>query len=129
RQRKPPASKKSKSKKSPPKPPASKQRRSTFQCPVCGKLLYVGATKCPGCDVVFSTGQKVPAAQKPSRAAAPGIVYCQKCNYKIPSTDKFCRRCGSTRPKNTGTTVSWQEFQAKEKKDGLVSWDEYSGRN
>ena len=132
RQRKPPASKKSKSKKSPPKPPASKQRRSTFQCPVCGKLLYVGATKCPGCDVTFSSGQKVPAAQKPSRpparAAAPGIVYCQNCNYKIPPTDKFCRRCGSTRPKE-GTTVSWQEYQAKEKKGGLVSWDEYSGRN
>ncbi|MCK5397276.1 MAG: zinc ribbon domain-containing protein [Thermoplasmata archaeon] len=122
--KKPPAKKKS-----PPKPPASKQRRSTFQCPVCGKLLYVGATKCPGCNVTFSTGQKIAAPKKPEYSA-PVAEFCQNCNYNIPSTDKFCRRCGAPRPKGTGSaTVSWQEFQAREKKDGLVSWDEYSGRN
>jgi len=138
------ASKKSPTRKSPPKSPASspkapskkvaKQRRSTFQCPVCGKQLYVGTSKCPGCDVAFDIGQKAPVARTapskpPARAAAPGIVYCQKCNYKIPPADKFCRRCGSKRPHGTGSpTVSWQEFQAREKKDGIVSWDEYSNR-
>ncbi len=127
--------KKSAAKKSPPKQPTpkktSKQRRSTFSCPVCGKLLYVGASRCPGCDMVFSTGQKVPKSPPKSQArvTAPGIVYCQKCNYKIPPVDKFCRRCGSTRPYGSGTTVSWQEFQTREHKGGLVSWDEYSGRN
>ncbi len=116
-------------KKSSPKPPASKTRRSTFQCPVCGKLLYVGASRCPGCDVIFNTDtRKAKSPPKPqARAAAPGIVYCLKCNYKIPPVDKFCRRCGASRP--SGTTVSWQEFQTKEHKDGLVSWDEYSGSN
>lgn len=122
--------KKSTSKKSPAKPPASKTRRSTFQCPVCGKLLYVGASKCSGCDVTFSDGQKVPATKSPPKsqamAAAPGIVHCPKCNYNIPPVDKFCRRCGASRP--GGSTVSWQEFQSKEHKDGLVFWDEYSGR-
>lgn len=119
-------------KKVPSKQPASKQRRSTFQCPVCGKLLYVGTSVCPSCDVSFSAGRKVPTKKSPprqqARAAAPGIVYCQKCNYSIPPTDKFCRRCGSTRPKGSGTTVSWQDFQAKGQNDGLVSWDEYSKR-
>ena len=122
--------KKSKSKKSPPKSPSRKTRRSTFQCPVCGKLLYVGTSKCPGCDVVFNEETRK-AKSKPiqkERAAAPGIVYCIKCNSKIPPVDKFCRRCGATRP-HSGTTVSWKEFQTREKKDGLVSWDEYSGRN
>lgn len=126
-QRSPP--KKSRSKKRPPKPPASKARRSTFQCPVCGKLLYVGTSRCPGCDVIFNVDtRKAKSPPKPkARAAAPGIVYCLKCNYKIPPADKFCRRCGATRP--GGTTVSWQEFQTREHKGGLVSWDEYSGRN
>ena len=64
--------KKSKStKKSPPKPPANKTRRSIFQCPVCGKMLYVGASKCPGCDVSFSTGQKTPAAKSTPRSSWP----------------------------------------------------------
>ena len=123
--------KSSSAKKSAPKSPASKTRRSTFQCPVCDKLLYVGASKCPGCDVTFSTGQKVPVTKKPAkpkaRAVAPEVVNCLKCNYKIPPEDKFCRRCGATKPH--GSTVSWQEFQSKEHKDNLVSWDEYSGRN
>ncbi|MCK5397608.1 MAG: hypothetical protein KAJ33_05105 [Thermoplasmata archaeon] len=131
--KKPKASKKSASsttiaKKSPPKSPAGRQRRSTFQCPVCSKLLYVGATKCPGCNVIFNTGQKVPATKKPTRSA-PQEVFCQSCNFKIPPTDKFCRRCGAPRPKGTGSaTVSWQEFQAREQKGSLVSWDEYSNR-
>ena len=133
RQRAPPkksAPKSSAAKKSPPKPPASKQRRSTFQCPVCGKLLYMGTSRCPGCDVIFNEEPRQAVESPPkskARAAAPGIVYCLKCNYQIPPTDKFCRRCGATRP-SSGTTVSWQEFQTREHKDGLVSWDEYSGR-
>ena len=126
-----PSNKSHSTKKSPPKSPASKTRRSTFQCPVCDKLLYVGASKCPGCDVIFneeSRKAKSPPRSR-ERAAAPGIVYCLKCNYKIPPVDKFCRRCGASRPHGSGTTVSWQEFQTREHNDGLVSWDEYSGRN
>jgi len=86
----------------------------------------VGASKCPGCDVSFSIDKKVPKSKPQARAAAPGIVYCPKCNYKIPPADKFCRRCGSTRP--NASTISWQQYQAKDHNDGLVSWDEHSGR-
>ncbi len=113
------------------KPLVSKQRRSTFGCPVCGKLLYVGTQKCPGCDVVFSANPKIPAKKSPpkqhQRATAPGVVYCVKCNYSIPPVDKFCRRCGASRP--SGNTISWQEYQSKNKNGNLISYDEYSGKN
>jgi len=114
------------------KPSTSQQRRSTFQCPVCGKVLYVGAARCPGCDTVFSAGQTLPESDdRPGqeRAAASETVFCETCGFSIPPTDKFCRRCGAPRPKNpASTTISWQEFQAKEDHGGLISYDEYSGK-
>jgi ribosomal protein L40E len=44
---------------SPSKRPSSKKSRKkkgmkkTFQCPVCGRAMYVGAKQCPGCRIVF----------------------------------------------------------------------------
>jgi hypothetical protein len=126
--RKPPAST---SVKKPPKVPKTKQRRSTFQCPVCSKLLYVGTAKCPGCNVAFSTSGSSFETSRPSKTsqASTGPVFCSNCNYKIPSADRFCRRCGSPRPKGTGgTTVSWDEYKGRDRKEGIISWDEYSNK-
>lgn len=117
------------------RPKSGQKRRSTFECPICGKMLYVGTARCPGCDTIFdlksgSQPDRKVKAQQQGRSAAPGVIYCNNCNYRIPPTDRFCRRCGSPRPKRTGNaTVSWQDFQASGHDDGIISWDQYANRN
>lgn len=32
--------------------------RATFQCPVCGRAMYVGTVRCPGCRLVFDFNKK-----------------------------------------------------------------------
>ncbi|MDO9536854.1 MAG: zinc ribbon domain-containing protein [Thermoplasmata archaeon] len=112
------------------KPKASPQRRSTFQCPGCGKILYVGAERCPDCSTGFVSRDKVPPPQATTAETPLEAVFCGNCNYRIPPTDRFCRRCGSQRPKGTGSaTVSWDEYKTRGKDVGLVSWDEYTDRS
>jgi hypothetical protein len=103
------------------------QRRSTFECPVCGKILYIGAEQCPGCMTQFMANAPIP----PNRpgAGAPKIVACANCGYGIQPQDRFCRRCGSPKPAQADRTlVSWDEYTDTGRGDGLVSWDEYSKR-
>jgi ribosomal protein L40E len=109
------------------KPPLVQTPRSTFECPVCGKILYVGVDRCPGCAVLFSASGGVPPP--PSNSAAQTIATCTNCNFSIPPSDRFCRRCGSPRPKGPGNTqASWGEYTGQSRDDGIVSWDEYSNR-
>jgi len=103
------------------------QRRSTFECPGCGKILYVGAEQCPGCMTLFTADAPSPPA--PPKAEAPKVVACTNCGYGIPPQDRFCRRCGSPKPAQSDRTmVSWDEYTDTGKDDGIVSWDEYSKR-
>jgi ribosomal protein L40E len=103
------------------------ERRSTFGCPVCGKILYVGVERCPGCSAQF--GASTAAPSPPQNANAQSTVFCTNCNFSIPPSDRFCRRCGSARPKGSGNTlVSWDEYSGQNKDNGIVSWDEYSKR-
>lgn len=112
--------------KAPPKnkghPPKSAQQtvpppkaKPTFQCPVCNSVLYVGTSQCPGCMTSFIS------TAPPQQTRIPPIVSCARCNYQIPASDMFCRRCGSPRPSKTANP-------AKSSDDGIVSWDEYSKR-
>ena len=120
-------SKSSKTKRSRPKA-AEKKRRDTFQCPVCGKLLYVGTSTCPGCDIDFDISKK--SERKVTRSAPPSSdVLCSSCGYTIPPGDKFCRRCG-TRKQAGGesVTITWDDYKSKPKDDGIITWDEYSKR-
>jgi predicted amidophosphoribosyltransferase len=101
-------------------------RRETFQCPVCGKLLYRGTAVCPGCDLEFITSGsgKKKAHQKPKHTQQP---ICSSCGYKLPSGDRFCRRCGSAVKKGAESgTVTWEEYLDKGRSDGIVSWNDHS---
>jgi predicted nucleic acid-binding Zn ribbon protein len=120
-------SKKTKTKK--PKPQASKKkRRNTFQCPVCGKLLYVGTATCPGCNIDFDVTKKTET--KVTRSAPPSSdVLCSSCGYSIPPGDKFCRRCGSRKQAGgDSVTITLNDYKSKPKDDGIITWDEYSKR-
>jgi len=114
---------KPKSKKSSTKKQSSRQ---TFPCPVCGKLLYTGTAVCPGCELEFMTsdsGKK----KAPSRPKQPSEPVCGSCGFKMPSGDKFCRRCGSAMKKETdSTTVTWDEYKGRGRSDGIVSWNDHS---
>jgi ribosomal protein L40E len=108
------------------KPPriTAPERRSTFACPICSKILYVGIDRCPSCAAQFAASAAVPPPASPDLQA---MVFCTSCNFTIPPNDRFCRRCGSPRPKGTGNTlVSWDEYSGRD--DGIISWDEYSNR-
>ncbi len=130
-----------KAKPSPTKP--APQRRSTFECPVCSKILYVGVGICPGCSTRFTTDApppyQTPAAGASSQsrtterqAPQPGIPTtrpCANCGFGIPPQDRFCPRCGTPKQAQPDrTTVSWDEYMGTGRDDGIVSWDEYSGR-
>ena len=120
-------SKSSKTKKPKSKAP-EKKIRDTFQCPVCGKLLYVGASTCPGCNIDFDISKK--SERKATRSALPsGDELCSSCGYSIPPNDKFCRICG-TRKQAGGesATITWDDYKSKPKDDGIITWDEYSKR-
>lgn len=104
------------------------ERRSTFGCPVCGKILYVGVDRCPSCAAQFTASAAVPPLSI-GNSDIQTMVFCTNCNYTIPPNDRFCRRCGSPRPKGSGNTlVSWDEYTGQSRDDGIVSWDEYSKR-
>jgi len=103
------------------------ERRSTFGCPVCGKILYVGVDRCPGCAAQFAASGAVPPPPQ-GDSGIQTMVFCTSCNYSIPPNDRFCRSCGSPRPKGSNITqVSWDEYKSQGS-GGIVSWDEYSKR-
>jgi ribosomal protein L40E len=106
-------------------PVQTPERRSTFECPGCSKILYVGTERCPGCSMQFASSTGAPPP--PLSSDVQTMVFCTNCNYSIPPNDRFCRRCGSPRPKGSGNTlISWDEYNSLGKGDGIVSWDEYS---
>ncbi|MBA3044886.1 MAG: zinc ribbon domain-containing protein [Candidatus Thermoplasmatota archaeon] len=105
------------------------ERRSTFGCPVCGKVLYVGTERCPGCAAQFTSSTAIPPPPQ-GNSDVQTTVICTNCNSSIQPKDQFCRRCGSARPKGSGKTlISWDEYNSSGRDDGIVSWDEYSKRN
>lgn len=105
------------------------QRRSTFECPGCGKILYVGAEQCPGCMTQFTDNAPPPAPPVKPNSEAPKTAACTNCGYGIPPQDRFCRRCGSPKPAQANRTlVSWDEYADSHKDSGMISWDEYSKR-
>jgi predicted amidophosphoribosyltransferase len=104
------------------------ERRSTFECPSCSKILYVGIDRCPACATQFASSAAIPPPPK-RNPDIQAMVFCANCNYSIPPNDRFCRRCGSPRPKGSGNTMAtWNEYTEKGRDDGIVSWDEYSKR-
>lgn len=68
--------------------------KETFQCPVCGKILYVGVASCPGCNAPFTSPDELPPLAEISLGGADS---CANCGNSIPPADRFCRRCGSPR--------------------------------
>ena len=102
----------------------SSKTKSTFECPVCGKLLYTGTAECPGCGLEFILKDK---GRKKVTVKPPAQPTCTSCGYRIPKGDRFCRRCGSPISKSQGSaTVSWDDYKKKDRSDGIVSWDERS---
>lgn len=75
--------------------PPPQQVRETFQCPICGKILYVGVRACPGCNAMFASADSVPPLD------GAEMVTCANCSGPIPPTDRYCRRCGSPRSLET----------------------------
>ena len=99
------------------------QRRNSFECPVCSRILFVGVTQCPSCSTQFGTPSAVPSLQP--NPTVQTVVFCASCNYNISPNDRFCRRCGSPRPKGN-TLVTWDDSRISD--GGIISWDESSTR-
>ncbi len=124
-----PSHEKSRSRKQQSKKASKRQEyRDTFQCPVCGKLLYTGTGTCPGCEMEFGTSEQEEIKPQ-TKIEQVGPRTCTSCGYDMPASDGFCRRCGAPvgekKAANT-VTVSWDEYKGRNRKDGIISWDEFS---
>ena len=102
-------------------PPAPEyvQSRDIFYCPICAKPLYVGTTACPGCGTRFIVPKE--SKPRPRRKVAVRVPVSEVGRETRPEGAE-----GSAPSQDgKGVTVSWDEFERRGRRDGIVAWDEY----
>jgi predicted amidophosphoribosyltransferase len=120
--KKPKKPKKAPRKKAPQTRRKKKGKRGTFYCPVCGKLLYVGSNFCTTCGTMFSA---IKYKDGESRDGRPDY---KEPEWRPRNDEHEKQRSEAVKEEKESTTISWDEYRRRGRRDGIVSWDEYYKR-